>query len=57
MSWTHGDVKQTFGCPGGLGWGWGGVGGWSQQIEAIIYRVDQQQGPTLAAQGTVFNIL
>ena len=36
---------QTHGCQGG-----GmreGVGGWDQQMQSIIYRIDKQQGPAV----------
>ena len=29
LSWTHGDGEQTCICPVAMGWGRGGVGGWS----------------------------
>ena len=39
--------EQTYGCQGGGGWGTNEVGGWDQQIQTIVYRMDKQQGPTV----------
>ena len=37
--------------------GWeDGVGGWSEQMQTTIHRMDRHQGP-IVAQGTTFNIL
>ena len=44
---NHRHREQTGGCQGGGGWGRAGVGGWGEQSEAIIYRKDKQQGPTV----------
>ena len=35
------------GCQGGGGRGREGVGGWGQQMQLIIRRMDTQQGPTV----------
>ena len=35
------------GCQGGGRVGEGGLGGWGEQMQTIIYRVDKQQGPTV----------
>ena len=44
---NHRHREQTGGCQGGGGWGRDGVGGWGQQMQAFIYRMDKQQGPTV----------
>ena len=44
---THRYREQTCGCQGGGGWGRDGVGVWGQQMQTIIYRMDEQQGPTV----------
>ena len=55
---NHGHREQTGGCQGGGGWGRAGVGGWDQQMQTIVYRMDKQQGPTVViAQRTIFSIL
>ena len=38
--------EQACGCQGGGGWGSDGMGGWDQQTQAVIYRMDKQ-GPTV----------
>ena len=43
----HGDREQTCGCQGGGGRGRDGVGGWGQQMWAIIHGMHKQQGPTV----------
>ena len=37
--------EQTCGCQGK--WGGDGPGGWDQQRQTIMYRMDKQQGPTV----------
>ena len=50
---THRHIKQTSWLPK-----WRAkLGVWDQQIQATIYKIDEQQGPTCIAQGTIFNIL
>ena len=44
---THRHREQTYGCPGGGKIGREGVGGWDQQMQSIIYRIDKQQGPAV----------
>ena len=47
---THRHREQTCGCRRGGGGGGGrreGGGVWGQQMQAIIYRLDKQQGPTV----------
>ena len=44
---THRHREQTYGCQGGGKIGREGVGGWDQQMQSIIYRIDKQQGPTV----------
>ena len=41
---THRHREQTGGCKGGVG---GGLGVWDYQMQTIIYRMDEQQGPTV----------
>ena len=43
---THRYREQTCGC---RGWGWGmdKLGGWDQQIQSTIYKIDKKQGPTI----------
>ena len=43
---THRHREQTCGCQGGGGWGRDGLGVWDKQMQGIIYRMDEQQGPT-----------
>ena len=38
------------------GWERDGMGVWYQQMQTIIYRMNKQQGPTVA-QGIILNIL
>ena len=42
---THRSREQTCSCHG---WGWGrdGLGVWDQQMQAIRYKMDKEQGPT-----------
>ena len=44
---NHGHREQTGGCQGGGGWGRDGVGVWGKQMQAFIYGMDKQQGPTV----------
>ena len=44
---THRHRKQTCGCQGGGASGREVQGVWDQQMETIIYRMDQQQGSTV----------
>ena len=44
---NQGRREQTGGCQGGGGWERVGVGVWDQQMQAGIYRMDKQQGPTV----------
>ena len=39
MKQKHGHREQICGCQGG--------GGWDEQMQTIIYRMDKQQGPTV----------
>ena len=41
---THRHREPTGGCQGG---GRERLGGWGQELQAIMYRVDKQQGPTV----------
>ena len=41
---------------GESGWGRDKSGVWDQPIQATIYKIDKQRGPTIA-QGTTLNIL
>ena len=52
-SWTR---RTDLWLPSRKGWGTNGMGGWGQQIQAIINGGDKQQGPTLW-QRTIFNVL
>ena len=42
---THKHTEQTCGCQGGGGKG-DRLGVWGQQRQAIIFRMNKQQGPT-----------
>ena len=44
---THRHREETGGCQGGGVWGKDGLGVWDQQIQTVIYRMDNQQGPTV----------
>ena len=44
---THGYREQICTCQMGGFWGRDVVGGWGQQLLAIIYKMDKQQGPTV----------
>ena len=46
MKQTHRHREQTV-AKGEGAWGKGGLGDWCQQMQAIIYRMDKQQGPTV----------
>ena len=48
--------EQTRGCQGGGCWERDGLGVWDQQMQTGIYRMDEQQGPTVQHMGTIFNI-
>ena len=39
---THRHREQACGCQRGVGWRRDAVGGWYQQMQTIIYRVDKQ---------------
>ena len=39
--------EQTCGCQGGERWGRDRLGVWGQQMQAITYRMDEQQGLTI----------
>ena len=43
---THRHREQTCGCQG-VGGREEGLGVWDQQMQTIIYRMDEQQGPTV----------
>ena len=44
---THRHREQSCGCQGGGGWRREGLGFWDQQVQAIIYKMDKKQGPTV----------
>ena len=44
---THKHREQICGCQEGGGQGRDGVGGWDQQMQTIIYKMDKQQGPSV----------
>ena len=45
---TDADIEEGRVVAKGEGsWGKGGLGVWDQQMQAIIYRMDKQQGPTV----------
>ena len=44
---NHGHREQIGVCQGGGVWGREGVGGWGEQMQAFIYRMDKQRGPTV----------
>ena len=44
---THRQREQTSGCQGGEGWGREVLGVWDSQMQIIIYRMGEQQGPTV----------
>ena len=48
---THRHREQTGGCQGGGGCGRDGVGVWGEQMQAIRYRPDKQQAPTVDHRG------
>ena len=52
---THSHRKQTYGYQTEKG-GRHKLQVWDYQIQTTIYKIDKQQGPTIA-QGTIFNIL
>ena len=54
-SWTQED-RLVFAEGRGGSWERGGMGGWGQQIQSFIYRIDKQKGPTVA-QRIIFNII
>ena len=38
----HRHTEQTCGCQGEEGWGKDGMGGWGQQMKAILRKTDKQ---------------
>ena len=48
--------EKIYGCQGEEEWGKDEVGFGGQRLKTIIYRMDKQQGLTVIAQGTIFNI-
>ena len=44
---THRHREQICGCQGGVVWVRTGLEVWDQQMQAIIYRIDNQQGPNV----------
>ena len=44
---THGHREQTCGCQEGGRWGKEGLEVWDQQMQAIIYSMERQQGITI----------
>ena len=44
---THRHRKQTYGYQRGKGVGRDKLGVWEQQIQATIYKIHKQQGPTV----------
>ena len=51
---THGHREKTCGCQGGKR---DGLRVSDQQVQTIIYKTDNQQGPTVLHRETIFNIL
>ena len=44
---TYRHRKQTYGYPRGKAEGRDKLGVWDQEIQAIIYKINKQKGPTL----------
>ena len=47
-SWRN---RHSCGYQEGGGWGGAGVGDWGQELQAFIYRKEQQQSPTVQHRG------
>ena len=41
---------------GGEGWGRDNYGVWDGYVHTVIFKIDNQQGPTIA-HGTLFNVI